>query len=127
MNKLVCFFVIVLMFHCSYYAQNSDKFLFFDSSTTQLEKEIYRTTKKHALYSFNIANITTPGFDPILYPEDQIKLDKMVPRDSEYFKKALLEHLSASMAHNKNVQASYLSIYKKKFDTYRQIATMGKR
>ena len=53
--------------------------------------------------------------------------DEIVEEAGEYFKKALLEHLSASMAINKNVQASYLSIYKKKFDTYRQIATMGKR
>ena len=127
MNKLICIFIIGLISQTICLSQESDKFLFFDSSTSQLEKEIYKTTKKHALYSFNIANITTPGFDPILYPEDQMKLDKMVPKDSEYFKKALLEHLSASMAHNKNVQASYLSIYKKKFDTYRQIATMGKR
>jgi flagellar basal body rod protein FlgB len=127
MNKLIGGFFIVLLASSLCFSQTSDKFLFFDSSTTQLEQEIYKTTKKHALYSFNIANITTPGFEPILYPEDQAKLDKMVPSDSEYFKKALLEHLSASMAFNKNVQASYLSIYKKKFDTYRQIATMGKR
>ena len=127
MSKLfIIAFIIIFNINLTY-AQTEDKFLFFDPSTMQLEKEIYKTTKKHALYSYNLANITTPGFEPILYPEDQQKLDRMVPSDSEYFKKALLEHLSASMAVNKNVQASYLSLYKKKFDTYRQIATMGKK
>lgn len=127
MNNIKLTLILTLVFASSLLGQSQDKFLFFDPSTNQLEQEIYKTTKKHALYSYNIANITTPGFDPILYPEDQQKLDRMVPRDSEYFKKALLEHLSATMAVNKNVQASYLSLYKKKFDTYRQIATMGKK
>ena len=127
MNKFLNTIIITLLLNSILVAQNTEKFLFFDSSTKVLEEEIYKLTKKHALYSFNIANLTTPGFEPVLYPEDQQKLDKMVPRDSEYFQKALIEHLTTSMAINKNVQASYLSIYKKKFDTYRQIATMGKR
>ena len=109
------------------YAQHIVDHLFFDKTVYQLEGAIYKTTQKHALYSYNIANMNTAGFKPILFPEDQEELGKIVPGDSAYAQKVLLEHMSSSMARNRNLQASYLSIYKKKFDTYRQIATMGKR
>ncbi len=107
-------------------AQNSDDILFYPVDN-KLEKAIYKATKKHALFSYNIANITTPGFEPILYPEDQAELNAIIPNNSELREKVLLEHMSSSMARNRNLQASYLTIYKKRFDTYRQIATMGKR
>ncbi len=107
-------------------AQNSDGILFYPVDS-KLEKAIYKATKKHALFSYNIANITTPGFEPILYPEDQAELNAIIPNNSELREKVLLEHMSSSMARNRNLQASYLTIYKKRFDTYRQIGTMGKR
>ncbi|MBI60479.1 hypothetical protein CL657_04615 [bacterium] len=127
MNKygmiIACF---VLSLFSVTVAQNSDDILFYPVDN-KLEKAIYKATKKHALFSYNIANITTPGFEPILYPEDQAELNAIIPNNSELREKVLLEHMSSSMARNRNLQASYLTIYKKRFDTYRQIATMGKR
>ena len=109
------------------YSQYVVDHLFFDKTVYMLEEAIYKSTQKHALYSYNIANMNTAGFKPILFPEDQEELNKIVPGDSAYAEKVLLEHMSSSMARNRNLQSSYLSLYKKKFDTYRQIATMGKR
>ncbi len=106
--------------------QYIDKMLFYPVDQ-KLEKAIYKATKKHALFSYNIANATTPGFEPILYPEDQAELNQIIPNNKELRKKVILEHMTASMAKNRNLQASYLTLYKKRFDTYRQIATMGKR
>ena len=45
----------------------------------------------------------------------------------EYSQKVLLEHMATTMAQNRNLHSGYMAIYKKRFDTYRQIATMGKR
>ena len=118
-------FFFVLFFVTLIVAQPNNKMLF-DKSMSNLEEAIYFTNKKHALYSFNIANISTPGFEPILYPEDQRELQQMSP-DSQYSGKVLLEHMSTSLARNRNYNSAYISIYKKRLDTYRQIATMGKR
>ena len=108
-------------------AQEDANGLLLYPADTLLEKAIYKATKKHALFSYNIANITTPGFEPILYPEDQAELNQIIPKNEELREKVLLEHMSSSMARNRNLQASYLTLYKKRFDTYKQIATMGKR
>ena len=127
MSNYLLIMVCFLLSFCSIsFAQNSDDILFYPVDS-KLEKAIYKATKKHALFSYNIANITTPGFEPILYPEDQEELNAIIPNNSELREKVLLEHMSSSMARNRNLQASYLTIYKKRFDSYRQIATMGKR
>ena len=127
MSNYLLIMVCFLLSFCSIsFAQNSDDILFYPVDS-KLEKAIYKATKKHALFSYNIANATTPGFEPILYPEDQAELNQIIPNNKELRKKVILEHMTASMAKNRNLQASYLTLYKKRFDTYRQIATMGKR
>lgn len=103
------------------------KQLKFYDADTKLEEAIYKATKKHTLYSYNLANITTPGFEPLLYPEDRRELEQIMPVGGTYSEKVLLEHMTSMMARNRNLHASYLTLYKKRFDTYRQIATMGKR
>ena len=120
--KLLFFGLLMVSFLS---AEPKNKMLF-DKSMSNLEEAIYFTNKKHALYSFNIANISTPGFEPILYPEDQLELQQMSP-DNQYSGKVLLEHMSTSLARNRNFNSAYISLYKKRLDTYRQIATMGKR
>ena len=79
------------------------------------------------MYSYNIANISTPGFSPLLYPEDQAELEKIVPENDEMFKKVLLEHMTTNMARNRNKHNAYLLIYKKRFEVYRQVASLGKK
>ncbi|MAQ63809.1 hypothetical protein CL647_02535 [bacterium] len=128
MNKYQLIAISILIYLSgSIWAQQNEGKLALYPADQKLEKAIYKATKKHALFSYNIANITTPGFEPVLYPEDQEELNQIIPNNSELRKKVLLEHMSASMAKNRNLQASYLTLYKKRFDTYRQIATMGKR
>ena len=107
------------------YSQSSSSMLL-HSSMDQLEDAMKYATRKHTVYSFNIANITTPGFEPILFPEDQQELNRMAQND-EYSDKVILEHMTTGMAKNRNLHSGYMAIYKKRFDTYRQIATMGKR
>ena len=126
MNKQLLISIIFLSLGNVIFAQNSQNMLFY-SVDSKIEKAIYKTTKKHTLYAYNIANISTPGFEPILYPEDQLELNQMVPLSDEYTKKVLLEHMTASMARNRNIQSAYHALYKKRMDTYRQIATMGKK
>lgn len=98
-----------------------------DSVVNDLEEEIRKAVKKHALYSYNIANVSTPGFSPLLYPEDQLELQQIVPENDEMFQKVLLEHMATNMARNRNKHNAYLLIYKKRFEIYRQVASLGKK
>ena len=101
--------------------------IMYDSSVKTLEQAIYYTTQKHAIYSYNIANASTPEFEPIILPEDQTELLQMTPRNSKYFTKVLIEHMATNMARNKADHNAYVSLYKKKFEIYRQAATLGKK
>ena len=123
--KITIMFFMLLT--TSIFSQVTIDQIFFDSSVQGLENEIYRSAQKHTLYSYNLSNANTPGFEPILFPEDEAELYSMVPKDSEYFQKVLLEHMTTSMARNRNEYAAYLALYKKKFEIYRQVATMGKK
>ena len=109
------------------FGQDVGSSMMYDSSVLSLEDAIRYSQRKHALYSYNIANATTQGFEPILMPEDQSELFSMVPANSEYFRKVLLEHMTTNMARNRNKHQALLLLYKKKFENYRMVATLGKK
>tara|TARA_B100001248_G_C27156801_1_gene351601 strand:- start:200 stop:592 length:393 start_codon:yes stop_codon:yes gene_type:complete len=130
MNFKTLIVLLYLLFCSTFitYSQSGDIMgIMGDTVVNDLEEEIKRVVRKHALYSYNIANVTTPGFSPLLYPEDQIELDKIVPENEEMFKKVLLEHMTTNMARNRNKHNAYLLIYKKRFEVYRQVASLGKK
>ena len=43
----------------------------FDETSKQLEEAIMDTGKRQALYAYNIANASTPRFQPILLEDDR--------------------------------------------------------
>ncbi len=101
--------------------------MLFASSIPRLEEAIHETGRRHAIYSYNLANATTPGFEPILFDDDQRELLSMIPDNSEYFTKVIVEHMSSKMAINRGRQTAYYGLYKKMFDNYKQVATLGKK
>jgi hypothetical protein len=127
MSKWMIVIVVMVWISGAIVAQVSEDIFFLEKPVAELEKEIYKATRKHALYSYNIANATTPGFEPILYPEDEAELKRIMALNNGFSEKVLLEHMTSLMAKNRNIQASYLTLYKKRFDTYRQIVTAGKK
>lgn len=101
--------------------------MLFPSSMHNLEDALHETSRRQAIYSYNLANATTPGFQPIMFDDDQQELLRMIPENSEYFAKVVVEHMSSKMAINRSRQSAYQALYKKMFDNYRQVATMGKK
>ena len=101
--------------------------LFLTSASNSLESAIYNSIERHAVYSYNLSNATTPGFTPILFPDDEVDLFTMLPEGSEYFSKVIVEHMTAKMALNRVRHAAYFALLKKQFDNYRQVATLGKK
>ena len=99
----------------------------YDQSNEKLREAILVSIRKHALYSYNIANATTPGFKPILFPEDEQELSQIIPEGQPYSDKVVIEHLSAKLAENSRRHAAYYALYKKKIDNLRQVVTLGKK
>jgi hypothetical protein len=103
--------------------------MLFDSSMGELEKAIKESSRRHAIYSFNVANATTPEFRPILLPGDQAEMLRIAPPGvaKTYFNKVLLEHQTSKLAMNRSRQVAFYALYKKKIDNYRQIVSLGKK
>ena len=101
--------------------------MLFDSSSLTLEDAIKEAGKRHAVYSYNLVNASTPGFTPFLFPDDRRDLAKMAPTDLKYFSKVLLEHMTTKMAENSKRQSAYYALYRKKMDNYRMVLTFGKK
>ena len=123
---LVVLGVSKLQAQAVHYESVFDRMLF-PSSVRSLEDALHETSRRQAIYSYNLANATTPGFQPILFDDDQQELLQMIPENSEYFSKIVVEHMSSKMAINRSRQAAYQALYKKMFENYRQVATMGKK
>lgn len=121
--------VIFVVFVGSIQAQVQSIFddVLFDSSMFNLEGAIKDASRRHAIYSYNLANATTPGFKPILLDDDQRELFSMVPPGSEYFTNVVVEHMTSKMALNRSRQSGFYALYKKKLDNYKQIVTLGKK
>lgn len=104
-----------------------DSAMFNDKISLHLEKAIFESSSKHAIYSYNIANASTPGFSPILFPDDQAELNQFFPDNERYFSKVVIEHIMTKMTENKVRYTALYALYKKKLDNWRQVATLGKR
>lgn len=126
---LSLFFLISAEFAIAQQARYESVFdrMLFPSSVHSLEDALHETSRRQAIYSYNLANATTPGFQPILFDDDQQELLRMIPGNSEYFAKVVVEHMSSKMAINRSRQSAYQALYKKMFDNYRQVATLGKK
>lgn len=123
---------IIMVFMClSFLYAERDMGVFngilFDDSATDLEEAIIDASRRHAVYSYNLANATTPGFTPILFEDDRRQLYTMVPEDSDYFTKVMIEHITTKMAINRGRQSAFYALYRKKFDNWRQIVSLGKK
>ncbi len=104
---------------------SQDLGLFFTEKDMILHDEIRRSSKKHALYAYNIANINVPGFKPVLMPEDQ-KLLSELTKEKGYKQEIILEFLMARMAENAKRYNAYISILKNSIEQLRRVVSLGK-
>jgi hypothetical protein len=127
--RKICIVLMLFLSLCTYAERATGLFdgILFDDSAVLLEDAILDASRRHALYSYNLANATTPGFKPILFEDDRRELYTMVPEDSEYFTKVIIEHITSKMAMNRGHQSAYYALYRKKFDNWRQIVSLGKK
>ena len=111
-------------------AQDSDALddnVLFDSTSSRLEDAMKDSGRRHAIYSYNIANATTPGFKPILLPDDEAEFQRILPDEEQFFGRVVVEHMMTKMSQNSKRQAALYALYRKRLDNYRQVATLGKK
>ncbi len=117
----ICFFLALPSF---VYCQNLESILF-GQSYAKLEIGIRKSSKLQAIYAYDIANLATPGFNPILPPED-VRTLKELTISGRTNKDILLEFLMGKMSENAKRYTSYLTLWKSDIDLLRRIVTLGK-
>jgi flagellar basal body rod protein FlgB len=122
--SILCLYIATSVAHGqSNYSQ--DLGLFFTEKDLILQDEIRRSSKKHALYAYNIANVNVPGFKPVLMPEDQKVLAELI-KEKGYKQEIILEFLMARMAENAKRYNAYIAILKNSVEQLRRVVSLGK-
>jgi hypothetical protein len=99
--------------------------MLFGPKLSSLTEEIQDTSRKQALYAYNVANLTVPGFKPILPPEDQKMLNNLAGQQG-YSQEVLLEFIMSRMTENTKRYNAYLALFKSKVDLVRRVVSLGK-
>ncbi|MGE4169400.1 MAG: flagellar basal body protein [Candidatus Margulisiibacteriota bacterium] len=98
----------------------------FDDVHDHLATAINGAAEKQSMFSYNIANASTPGFRPVLSPEDSLEFRNLVPanhQDSDI----MIEYFMAKLTENRSHQSAYIKLFTTKMGILRQVATLGKR
>jgi flagellar basal body rod protein FlgB len=106
-------------------SNQSLELMFYNSRYIVLHEGIREASKKQAIYAYNIANLSTPGFKPILPPEDQALLNELTAAKGNS-QEVMLDFLMARMTENSKRYNAYVTIWKAKLDGVRRIITLGK-
>lgn len=101
--------------------------IFYGEPYTVVENSIYDGSRRHAIYSYIIANMTTPGFDSFQYlpPDDQQELRRMIP-NKDLSKEVILEYVMTKIADNNRRETALMTMWKNKKDGLQRIVTLGK-
>lgn len=140
MLKLLCSWIILLGIMSPLSAQLTGGILgepfpeepprrmFYSSYYETVRKELFVTSEKHAIYTFIIANATTPGLDLLAFlPEDDkaFLLDKIPPGDDNV-RAVIIEYVMAAMAENSRRLEAMTAIWGGKAKSLKNVVTLGK-
>jgi len=101
--------------------------VFYSDPYIVVERGIYEASKRHAIYTYIISNLTTPGFDPVkILPEDDKALLKATLPDGKYNRDVIAEFVIARMAENNRKDTAMMTIWKNKKDMLSRVVTLGK-
>ena len=129
-NLIRTFGLIILLAGIGHANVVQNSVLMGDKTGIKLEKAIHYSGKKQAIYSYNVANATTPDFIPLLLPEDRAELKRLFdvdPENQEYLNKVMIEHFMAKIAENNKRQQALYTLYKKRIENMRKVVTLGKQ
>ena len=119
---LTCAFYLITASIIS--GQSMDGILF-DTTTNKVHQAVLEASRAQSIYAYNIANLSTPGFKPILLEEDRRVLQSLFPEDPN--NKIMMEHFMARLTENRSRHSALTKLFSIKLGIMRQIATLGKR
>lgn len=93
----------------------------FDGTSQNLAKAINTASERQAIYAYNIANASTPGFKPIRFHEEFDKTKQKYGQDEFN-----LEEEMAKMNENRLRHSAYTKLLSSKIQIAKKIATLGK-
>lgn len=101
--------------------------VFYSDYYISVERGMYDGSRNHALYTYIISNLATPGFDPVrlLPAEDQALLKATLP-DGKYNRDVIAEFVITRMAENNKKTTALMTVWKNKKDSLSRIVTLGK-
>ena len=124
--KMILFFVLFLS-NSSLYAQNLERF-FYSDYYFSVEEGMRIGSQKQAIYSYIIANASTPGVDlvALLPADDRIKLKSRMPADAEKQKEVVLEFVLTRMTENNKRLMALTTLWGNKAKSLKNVVTLGK-
>ena len=128
---LLCvFFLIFLNYTSLFSAAKSFDHLFFSRFYDSLQIGIVAGAEKHAIYTYILANASTPGLDlvQLLPPKDQKKLMALIPPGADVTtrKSVVMEFVLTQMSYNQRRMAMLTTIWGNKGKSLTKIVTLGK-
>ena len=133
MKKIGILFIFIYLFGGLIVGQeyntvryDSMESLLFDETTEKLKQSVFDASRKQAIYAYNVANFSTPGFNPIMLEEDRRFFDAVIPQDRDN-SDVMLEHFMAQMPVNRAKHSALTKLFSTKLGIMRQVATLGKK
>ena len=126
MFRYVCLGILLLTMSTMVHSANIAEEILFDQTTRQLSQSIKEASHKQAVYSYNIANMMTPGFEPVLFEEDYERLADVLPGNAPN-SEIMMEHFVARLTENRSKHSGYVKLMNMKLGMMRQAASGGKK
>ena len=102
--------------------------MLFDNTTIKLYESVIESNRQQAVYSYIIANASTPELDlaSLLLPHDRQQFIRLVPA-GENDMGTLLEFVMSKVGENTKRQNAYVLLMKKKFDMLKTVISKGQK
>lgn len=94
----------------------------FDEGYAALEKAMKRSSEIQAVHAHNIANISTPGYEPMEFNEELGRAEKKLDG-----KKINVEEEMAKLSENTVKYSAYIKLLSQKINTLKSIASQGRK
>ena len=112
-------------FSSTHYTDLSD--MFYSAPYKTLQEGVLESSKRHAIYSYIVANLSTPGFDFYAYlpPDDQRVLAETLP-DTALSNQVMTEFLMTRIAINSRRYSALMTMWGGKKNMLTKVVTLGK-
>ena len=119
--------IILLIFATPVYAERFEG-LFYSDYYFSVEEALRIGSQKQAIYSYIIANASTPGVDlvALLPPDDRAKILSRLPATGDKKNEVVLEFVLAEMAINNKRLSAFTTLWGNKAKSLKNIVTLGK-